>query len=74
MPQGERVGGLTRADLGARVVVRRSLPDGPFRFTDVLGELVALTTDTLTVRTRHGDVLVPLAEVHRTRRVPGRPR
>lgn len=43
---------LGAAQIGQRVVVRHRIPDG--RATDVLGELVALTAQTLTVRDRTG--------------------
>ncbi|GLY01008.1 N-acetyltransferase [Actinoplanes sp. NBRC 101535] len=45
-------------------------------FTDALGELVDLTETDLTLATDKGTLRVPLAEVHRAKRVPpaGRPR
>lgn len=46
---------VTPADIGARVTLRRSLPDG---VGDVVGELVAWSDGVLTVRTRKGDVAV----------------
>ncbi len=48
--------------LGARVVVRRRLPDG--KFSDVLGELLAADADGVRVRTRTGaEVTVTAAEI-----------
>lgn len=68
-----------------RVVVRRRRDDlppgaalgtvhgGEPPFTDVLGDLLAVDDDGLTVRTRGGDVRVPAADVLRARRVPPAP-
>ena len=47
--------------VGARVVVRRRLPEGGY--SDVLGELLATGPDRVRVRTRAGDVEVPAAEI-----------
>jgi len=44
--------GWTDWPVGARVVVRRRLPDG--RYSDVLGELLATDDDSVLVRTRSG--------------------
>lgn len=63
---------LRRQDVGHRVVVRRIVGvsrDRP-QFTDALGELVELTETELTLATEHGQLKVPLAEVHRAKRVP----
>ena len=62
---------LGPGDVGARVVVRRRLPDG--QYGDVLGELVAWSPDVV-VRDRHG-VLVrfPLADVVLGKRIPPAP-
>ncbi len=65
--------------VGARVVVRRRLPDG--KYSDVLGELLAADDDGVLVRTRRGDVAVSAAEIAvgkvvppaRPRRRPGPP-
>jgi N-acetylglutamate synthase len=57
--------------VGQRVVVRHRLPDGSA--TDVLGELVRADAESLRVRTRHGDVEVPLATVVAGKVVPPRP-
>jgi GNAT superfamily N-acetyltransferase len=54
------------------VVVRRIVgvsQDRPL-FTDALGELVDLSETELTLATAHGTLRVPLAEVHRAKRVP----
>lgn len=50
---------LGPGDVGRRVVVRRRLPDTGQRprYADVLGELVRLDADTLTVRRHDGDVV-----------------
>ncbi|ADG73898.1 conserved hypothetical protein [Cellulomonas flavigena DSM 20109] len=70
---------------GTRVVVRRvrddlppGTPTGTLRggeppFTDVLGEVVGVDADGLTVRTRRGDVRVPAAHVLRAKVVPPPP-
>jgi GNAT superfamily N-acetyltransferase len=63
---------LRRQDVGHRVVVRRIVgvsQDRPL-FTDALGELVELTETELTLATEHGQLRVPLREVHRAKRVP----
>jgi GNAT superfamily N-acetyltransferase len=58
------------------VVVRRVVGqrDGRPLFSDVLGRLTALTETHLTVDREDGPVHVPLAEVHRAKRVPDRRR
>ena len=63
---------LRRQDVGHRVVVRRIVGVSHDRalFTDALGELVELTETDLTIATAKGTVRVPLAEVHRAKRVP----
>lgn len=70
---------------GTRVVVRRlrdDLPPGAVGgtlhggeppFTDVLGEVVHVDDDGLTVRTRRGDVRVPARDVVRAKTVPPPP-
>ncbi|QCB94349.1 hypothetical protein [Cellulomonas shaoxiangyii] len=70
---------------GARVVVRRRRDDlppagaapvgGPDEppYTDVLGDLLAVDDDGLTVRTRRGDVHVPAADVLLGKLVPPAP-
>jgi hypothetical protein len=61
--------------VGARVVVRRRLPaDAPQPYTDVLGDLVAVDDDGVTVRTRRaGEVRVPGAEIALGKLVPPAP-
>ncbi|WFE26811.1 GNAT family N-acetyltransferase [Solwaraspora sp. WMMD791] len=63
---------LRRQDVGRRVVVRTNTGTGADRprYTDLLGLLVELTGTELTVLTRHGPRQVPLARVHRAKRVP----
>ncbi|WP_329104285.1 GNAT family N-acetyltransferase [Micromonospora sp. NBC_01699] len=63
---------LRRQDVGHRVVVRRIVGVRGDRqlFTDALGELVDLTETHLTLATDRGKLHVPLAEVHRAKRVP----
>ena len=65
---------------GTRVVVRRRRDDLPADaaggeppLTDVLGEVVQVDDEGLTVRTRHGDVHVPAGDVVRAKRVPPAP-
>ncbi|HYQ74523.1 hypothetical protein [Cellulomonas sp.] len=60
---------------GQRVVVRRRLPAGePQPYTDVLGDLVAVDDEGVTVRTRRaGDVRVPGAEIALGKVVPPAP-
>jgi len=69
---------------GVRVVVRRrrdDVPDdapparagGEPRFTDVLGDVVAVDDDGLVVRTRHGDVHVPASSITLAKTVPPAP-
>lgn len=57
--------------VGARVVVRRRLPEGGF--TDVLGELLATGEDGVRVATRRGEVAVPAAEIALGKVVPPAP-
>lgn len=57
--------------LGARVVVRRRLPEGGY--SDVLGELLASSPVSVTVRTRTGDVTVLAADIAVGKVVPPRP-
>lgn len=63
---------LNRNDIGHRVVVRRfiGIHDDRPKFTDLLGELTDFTDTSLTVVTRRGAIVVPLAEVHRAKVVP----
>jgi len=69
---------------GVRVVVRRrrdDVPDdalparagGEPRFTDVLGDLLEVDDDGVLVRTRHGDVHVPAADISLAKTVPPAP-
>jgi hypothetical protein len=69
---------------GERVVVRRLRDDLPEphpehpalrvpRHTDVLGELLAVDDDGVLVRTRHGNVRVPAADIVLTKLVPPAP-
>lgn len=63
---------LTASDVGKRVVVRHRIPDG--RATDVLGELLAVTDDHLTVRDRVGLAhVVAIADVVAAKPVPPPP-
>ena len=63
---------LRRQDVGHRVVVRRIVGvrnDRPL-YSDALGELVEITETDLTIATSKGPLRVPLAEIHRAKRVP----
>jgi hypothetical protein len=53
------------------VVVRRRLAAGGW--TDVLGDLLAVSDDGVVVRTRRGDVAVPAAEIALGKPVPPAP-
>lgn len=57
--------------VGERVVIRFGLPDG--MATDALGEVVALDAEHCTVRTKRGDVAVPIATTIAAKRVPPPP-
>lgn len=75
-PQVRLAADLSPADVGARVVVRRRLPEGGF--ADVLGDLLAWSSPgtprgELRVRTRRGEVLVPEPEVAGAKKVPPAP-
>jgi N-acetylglutamate synthase len=63
---------LRRQDVGHRIVVRRivGVREGRGLFSDALGELVELTETHLTLATAKGPLRMPLAEVHRAKRVP----
>lgn len=70
------VGTLTADDVGARVIVRRSLGPraGDPPYSDVLGNLLALDEDTVLVETRTGaTVRVACREVVAAKRIPPRP-
>ncbi|GGK00632.1 hypothetical protein GCM10010123_33160 [Pilimelia anulata] len=66
---------LGNDDLGHRVVVRARAGERAGRplFRDHLGTLTDLSDTSLTVATAAGPVTVPLAAVHRAKRVPPRP-
>ncbi|GAA2515125.1 hypothetical protein [Pilimelia columellifera] len=67
---------LDETDIGSRVVVRRhaGIRDGRPVFRDVLGVLTAASALELTLLTRDGDeVTVPVAEIHRAKRIPPSP-
>ncbi|MFG3696831.1 GNAT family N-acetyltransferase [Micromonospora sp. NPDC047620] len=63
---------LRQQDVGHRIVVRRivGIREGRPLFSDALGELVELSETHLTLATAHGRLRVPVAEVHRAKRVP----
>ncbi|MFV2100029.1 GNAT family N-acetyltransferase [Micromonospora sp. LOL_024] len=63
---------LREQDVGHRIVVRRrvGLRAGRPVYADALGELVELTETHLTLATRKGRLRVPMADVHRAKRVP----
>lgn len=64
-----------KVQLGARVVVRHRLPAPDavgHTLTDVVGELVGVDADSLTVATRRGEVVVPLASVTVVKPIPPR--
>ncbi|MEO6714544.1 MAG: ferrous iron transport protein A [Mycobacteriales bacterium] len=53
-------------------MVRKAIPDG---FTDVVGDLVAWSDESLTIATRRGQVVVALAAIVAGKRIPpARPR
>ncbi|GIJ80633.1 Acetyltransferase (GNAT) family protein [Micromonospora phaseoli] len=63
---------LREQDVGHRIVVRRRVGVRAGRpvYADALGELVELTETHLTLTTRQGRLRVPMADVHRAKRVP----
>ncbi|MEW2381649.1 GNAT family N-acetyltransferase [Micromonospora sp. NPDC047707] len=63
---------LRQQDVGHRIVVRRivGIREGRPLFSDALGELVELSETHLTIATTQGRIEVPVAEVHRAKRVP----
>jgi hypothetical protein len=61
---------LAGVDLGTRVVVRYRIDGG---LTDALGDLAARSGTACTVRTRRGDVVVPLDRVTAAKAVPPPP-
>ena len=62
---------LGAADVGARVMVRRRLPDG--QYGDVLGELVSWGGE-VAVRDRHGVThVMPMEDVVAGKRIPPPP-
>ncbi|GGO09812.1 N-acetyltransferase [Micromonospora parathelypteridis] len=58
--------------MGHRIVVRRivGIREGRPLFSDALGELVELSETHLTLSTAQGQLRVPVAQVHRAKRVP----
>ncbi|WP_442934282.1 GNAT family N-acetyltransferase [Micromonospora sp. CPCC 205539] len=58
--------------MGHRIVVRRivGIREGRPLFSDALGELVELSETHLTLATAQGRLRVPVAQVHRAKRVP----
>ncbi|WUR59184.1 GNAT family N-acetyltransferase [Micromonospora chokoriensis] len=63
---------LRQQDVGYRIVVRRivGIREGRPLFSDALGELVELSETHLTLATAKGPLRVPVAQVHRAKRVP----
>ncbi|MGC4803637.1 GNAT family N-acetyltransferase [Micromonospora sp. DT233] len=63
---------LRQQDVGHRIVVRRivGIREGRPLFSDALGDLVELTETHVTLLTVRGRLRVPVAEVHRAKRVP----
>ncbi|MGC4795008.1 GNAT family N-acetyltransferase [Micromonospora saelicesensis] len=63
---------LRQQDVGHRIVVRRivGIREGRPQFSDALGELVELSETHLTLATAQGPLRVPVAQVHRAKRVP----
>ncbi|PWR06096.1 GNAT family N-acetyltransferase [Micromonospora acroterricola] len=63
---------LRQQDVGHRIVVRRivGIREGRPLFSDALGELVELSETHLTLATAQGRLRVPVAQVHRAKRVP----
>ncbi|MEU8218539.1 GNAT family N-acetyltransferase [Micromonospora taraxaci] len=63
---------LRQQDVGHRIVVRRivGIREGRPLFSDALGELVELSETHLTLATAKGPLRVPVAQVHRAKRVP----
>ncbi|WP_307813313.1 GNAT family N-acetyltransferase [Micromonospora luteifusca] len=63
---------LRQQDVGHRIVVRRivGIREGRPLFSDALGELVELSETHLTLSTARGQLRVPVAQVHRAKRVP----
>lgn len=63
---------LRQQDVGHRIVVRRivGIREGRTLFSDALGELVELSETHITLSTDAGPLRVPVAEVHRAKRVP----
>ncbi|SNQ48857.1 hypothetical protein FRACA_2850004 [Frankia canadensis] len=64
---------ITRADIGARVMIRRRIP-GPIPLSDVLGTLRSWSSHVLTVETADGSaVQVTEEDIVAARVVPARP-
>jgi hypothetical protein len=61
---------ITRADVGARVVIRRRIA-GPVPLTDVIGTLLSWTAGVLTLRLADGELTeVPEADLVAAKVVP----
>jgi N-acetylglutamate synthase len=61
---------LSASDVGSRVVVRRKVG---LLYSDLLGELREFTPAGVVVLTHAGEVRVPMAEIHRAKKVPENP-
>lgn len=62
-----------RPILGSRVVVRYRIEDPEHPLTDALGEVVEVTGDAVVIRTRRGDVRVPIGDIALVKGVPAAP-
>lgn len=58
---------ISESDVGTRIMVRRTIPEG---VTDVVGDLVEWTGESLTIVTRRGPVVVPLDSIIAGKRIP----
>jgi len=58
---------ISASDVGSRVMVRKAIAEG---FTDVVGDLVEWSGDSLTIITRRGPVVVAQNSIVAGKRVP----
>jgi hypothetical protein len=64
---------LLALPLGTRVVVRYRLHGDTHKATDALGELTALGSDSCTVTTRRGPIVIALTDIVAAKTVPPPP-
>ncbi|WP_072314511.1 putative acetyltransferase [Agrococcus sp. Marseille-P2731] len=68
-----RASELRALPLGTRLVVRYRLHGESHGATDALGELVSVDAAECTLRTRRGEIAIPISDIVAAKRVPPPP-